>query len=798
MPGMNSSLFLTVITAWLGANGLTAAEPRLPDRDPKPGEIGYRPADGAAARLNPPSFIWLHEPEASTYALQWSRQKDFDKDAVTASHLVWNTYTHHEAWPAGTYWWRYRFATKEGKTSNWSKVRSVIVPPGATAMPMPTRLQQRERIPSGHPRLFLRPEDLPKLREVAQGREKKRFEALQAAADQVMAAGPTPEPEHLGSARDKENAEMVKYWWPNRVQTEKACMEAETLAFVYLLTGDKKYGEAARRWVLHLASWDPDGPTNFRLNCEAGKPMLFRPARAYDWAWDMFTEADRRVIHEITRRRLQDAWVSGEVGRGVGHLNSPYSSHGNRIWHKIGEAGIVFLGEMPEAETWLDYALNKFYACYPVWSDDDGGWHEGVSYWSGYMSKAVWWLQAAQAALDIDGLKKPFFAQVGDYPLYVTPPHSPNSGFGDLSFRPPSGGIGGFMEYHIRMKGSQPGGDQAAYWRWWTEQWGMKSEAGILGFLYAANLPEKPAAKAPMDLPQSKIFHGIGVASLHTTLRDAREDIHLLFKSSPFGTQSHGHNPHNSFQLNAYGESLLTTCVYRDLHGSKFHYGWAHSTVAHNAVLVNGEGQIKHTAAPHGRIIDSRLTPEYDYVAGEAAAAYGGRLERYLRHILFVKSGQPFIVIYDDLQAKEPSTFQFMLHALKEFAVSPDISSIQVEQPGAGVVAQYLSPTPLAFRQWHGYNPPPNKDTPMQWHVEAATTEKCNELGMLTVLFPYRAGPRPAPWKAQRLESGSAIGIKVDGGGPSRRVGFRKGSAGKRSELEGQGFEGPIWVESRP
>ncbi|MGH7959112.1 MAG: hypothetical protein ACREH8_19190 [Opitutaceae bacterium] len=36
-------------------------------------------------------------------------------------------------------------------------------------------------------------------------------------------------------------------------------------------------------------------------------------------------------------------------------------------------------------------------------SDDDGGWHEGVSYWSGYQSKAVWWLQVAQSALGIDG-----------------------------------------------------------------------------------------------------------------------------------------------------------------------------------------------------------------------------------------------------------------------------------------------------------------------------------------------------------------------------------------------------------
>ena len=503
---------------------------------------------------------------------------------------------------------------------------------------------------------------------------------------------------HRGSARDKEDLEAIKYWWPNREQTERACKEAETLAFVYLLSQDRKYGEAARRWVLHLASWDPDGPTNFRLNCEAGKPMLYRPARAYDWAHDTFTPADREKIRASTLRRVSDAWESGEIARGTGHLNSPYGSHANRIWHKVGEAGIAFLGEIPEAETWLDYAVNKFYGCYPVWADDDGGWHEGVSYWSGYMGKAVWWLQVAHSALGIDGLQKPFFAQVGDYPLYIAPPGSPNSGFGDLAYRPPSSGVGGFMEYHIRVKGSQPDGRHAAYWRWWTERWGMQGQGGILGFLYAASLPPLPAAKPPEDLPPSKVFRGIGVASLHTTLLDSRDDVHFLFKSSPFGTQSHGHNPHNTFQLNAYGDALLTTCVYRDLHGSKFHYQWAHSTVAHNGVLVDGQGQTKHTPAPHGRIVDSRFTPEWDYVVGDATLAYGDRLTRYQRHVVFVKGSAtdsrtgPYVVLYDDLEAKSPATFQFLLHGLRAFEVDEAKQQLSVQQPHAGVDVQYLVP----------------------------------------------------------------------------------------------------------
>jgi len=767
---------------------VAADAPRISNRPPLANEVGYRPADGETVSLNPPSFIWLHEKEADTYTIQWAKQTDF-RDAHSAAGFVWNTYTHSSPLAAGTYYWRYRFTAADGRQSNWSAVRRVIVPDSATVFPLPTRAEQRQRVPAGHPRLFMRPEDLPRLREQAAGKQAAAFARLRAEADRIIAAGPTPEPTHRGSARNKDDAEAVKYWWPNREQTERACKEAETLAFVYLITQDKKYGEAARHWVLHLAAWNPDGPTNFALNCEAGKPMLFRPARAYDWAYDMFAPADREQIRASTLRRIHDAWISGEVARGTGHLNSPYNSHGNRVWHKIGEAGIAFLGEIPEAETWLDYALNKFFACYPVWSDDDGGWHEGVSYWSGYMSKAVWWLEVMQSALAIDGLKKPFFAKVGDYPLYITPPGSPNSGFGDLSYRPPSAGIGSFLEYHIRMKGSQPDGERAAYWRWWAEQWHMNSAEGILGFLYAANLPPLPAAKPPTDLPQSKVFRGIGVASLHTTLLDSRDDVHFLFKSSPFGTQSHGHNPHNIFQLNAYGEALLTTCGYRDLHGSRFHYNWVHSTVAHNGVLVNGEGQIKHTAAPHGRIINAKFTPEWDYCVGDATDAYGGRLIRYQRHCALVKPAAsassigPFVVLYDDLDAKQPSTFQFLLHALSEFKIDESQSRLQVERPRAGVAAQYLSPAKLAFRQWDGFTPEPNKEFPNQWHVEASTTEKQPQLGMLTVIVPHRAGQQPV-WSAERIDNGGAVGVRVTSGGEQMTVSFPRPNAGGALRVE--------------
>jgi hypothetical protein len=261
-------------------------------------------------------------------------------------------------------------------------------------------------------------------------------------------------------------------------------------------------------------------------------------------------------------------------------------------------------------------------------------------------------------------------------------------------------------------------------------------------------------------LPQSKVFHGIGVASLHTTLLDSRDDVHVVFKSSPFGSQSHGHNPQNSFQLNAYGEALLVANGYRDLHGSKFHYHYVHRTRAHNAVLVDGEGQTPHSAAAKGDIVREQLSPNYDYIAGDATMAYGGRLQKAWRHVVLVKGPQPFAVFYDELVAPQPAKFQFMLHGLKAFAIDASAARIRLDQPNAGVEVSYLSPVPLTFQQTDGFTPPPTREFPNHWHVEAATTETRKELGMISVVVPYRAGHAPS-WQAKRDDGDRATAVEV-------------------------------------
>jgi hypothetical protein len=728
-----------------------------PDRAAAPDEWGYRPADGATVQVNPPALSWVHEADAARYEVQWSREEGF-KSAVTVKQLPWPVYTHHSPLPAGAWHWRYRIVGADQVASEWSRARKFVIPPKTATFPRPTIAQLKLRVPKEHPRLFVRAEDLPPLRTWIEGPGKAVWENFRARAEQLLRSGdPTPEPTVKASSSDPATNQ---FWWSNRVQTVRAAQEVEVLAFAWLLTGDKRFGDAARRFLMRLAAWDPDGPTNFKINCEAAKPLVHRLARGYDWAFDLLTESERKQVRAVLRRRGLDAWHSGEVREGAGHLARPYGSHANRTWHKLAENAVATLGETAEADQWLDYASAKFFAAYPVWSDDDGGWHEGLSYLAGYMSKAAWWAELARTPLGINAFRKPFFAHLADYALYSAPPGSPDLGLGDLAFRAPSQGWS-FLHYYARRT-------RNPHWTWWLNQWNVREEFDepVLGLLWTAVPPVRP--KPPSNLPASKVFRGTGVAVLNTNLLDSADNVQVRFKSSPMARWSHGHEPQNSFTLNAYGVPLLVNNVYRDLYGSPFHRGWVWSTRAQNAVLVNGEGQKPHSADLGGRIVKWQIESGLDYVVGDATPAYEGRLTRALRHVLFVKPAN-LIVLIDDVAAPQPTVFQWMLHGQAEFTVDEPRQRLLLDRTAAGVVVDYVTASPLKLRQWTGYDPEPDHryltsikspGIPAQWHVEAASVEPSAEMLTVTVLRPYRAGSAPeAPVSMERSDTQAALRV---------------------------------------
>ena len=412
------------------------------------------------------------------------------------------------------------------------------------------------------------------------------------------------------------------------------------------------------------------------------------------------------------------------------------------------------------------------------------------------MSKAVWWLQVAAVGPRHRRPEEAVLRPGRRLPAVRRPARArPTCGFGDLSYRPPSrqrGRVHGVPSAHARR--SSPTGSHAGYWRWWTEQLeDARARTASSGSSTHANLPPLPPAKPPTDLPPSKVFHGIGVASLHTTLLDSRDDVHLLFKSSPFGTQSHGHNPHNTFQLNAYGEALLTTCVYRDLHGSKFHYQWAHSTrgAQRRAGRRRGADQA-HAQRPHGRIVAEQLTPEWDYVAGDAterlrrppdALPAARRLREAIR--VAARALPPLIVLYDDLEAQRAG--HVPVHAARADGVR------RGRQPGARLpsssprrASTCSTSRPCRWPSGSGTASSRRRarSSPTSGTSKPARGSQRSELGMLTVLVPHRAGQRPA-WTAERIETGGRLGVRFVCGGREQTAWFPPPGRSGRAAVDG-------------
>jgi hypothetical protein len=714
-----------LILSLLLAGPAFAQAPKLDERPAEPGTWGYRPDSGTVSQTDPPSFSWRPQ-QGLTWEIECARDDNFADVFYRAADLEFNVHCPPRTFGPGRYVWRYRGKDKEGRTTGWSQARAFTIAANAVPMPMPNRPELLGRIPKTHPRLFLRPENLDRLRELARGDMKSEYLALVKECDRILAHPPdTQEPPKYPPGMSTKSEEWRVIWWGNREYTIKALNSAATLAFTRLLGGPQKYGQEAKRILLECAKWDPKGSTGYRYNDEAGMPYNYYFSRTYTFVNDLLTDEEKDTCRRVMKVRGE------EMYRHLcpRHLWQPYASHSNRAWHFLGEIGVAFLGEIDGADDWVWFAMNVFFNTYPVWSDTDGGWHEGSSYWASYLDRFTWWADIMREAMGVDAYQKPFFSKVGYYAMYLLPPGKEGGGFGDLTARRKA-------RDNVALMSVLAAQAQNPHWQWYVEQLGgPKPTGGYIGFI-RGQLP-KVRAQAPDDLPASRLFAGTGQAYLNTNLTDATQSVQVVLKSSPFGTQSHGYESNNSFLLWAYGQRLLIRSGYRDIYGSDHHQNWMWTTRSTNCITVNGKSQKKHTVQAQGRVTAFLTTPQIDAVIGDASESYGPPVEQFKRAILFVKPD--LVVVYDRLKASEPSTFEYWLHAVNEFEVR-DQGDIVTQNGDVVCNIAFLTPQKLAFDQTNEYDPNPRpRITLREWHLTAKTTERDTHTEFVALYRPHRA-----------------------------------------------------------
>ncbi|MCE5249972.1 DUF4962 domain-containing protein [bacterium] len=735
-----ASAFVMYCILFMLMSGLAFSQPiRLDETPAGEDEWGYRPVSGSVSQVNPPSFTW-RPMEGMTWELECAADTTFAKVEYRADGLVFNVHCPSRTFKPGTWAWRYRGTGGDGRTTTgWSVTRTFTIPADAAVMPMPSREELIARIPETHPRLFVRPENIDRLKTLAHGELKENYEALVEQCEKILASPPSvEEPPKYPEGTVTNSDPWREIWWGNRMKVIAALDGAATLAFTRLLGGPERYGMEAKRILLSCATWDPVGSTGFRYNDEAGMPYAYYFSRTYTFVNDLLTEDEKQACRRVMKIR------GDEMYRNLypRHLWKPYSSHSNRAWHFLGEVGIAFCGEVEGAEDWVWFAASVFFNVYPVWSDDDGGWHEGSAYWQSYQERFTWWADVMREALGINAFEKPYYSKVGYYALYLMPPGKVGGGFGDLTATLTSASFTSLMTTFAAQA-------RNGHWEWWVERnGGPKPAGGYIGFIRGA-LPGVES-KAPDDLPSSRLFMGTGQAMLNTTLTDAGADVQVVFKSSPLGTQSHGYEANNSFLLWAYGKRLLIRSGRRDSYGSEHHTNWMWSTRSVNCIRINGKDQPKRSSKAKGEITAFKTTPAMDIVVG--------RTEHFTRAVLFVKPD--LVIVYDRLDPGEPSSYEYWLHAVNKIDVT-DQHRIRVTNDDVVCDIDFLAPSGLTFTQTDQYDPNPRpRITLREWHLTATTPEKKDRLEFVTIYRPHKIGDR-APDEAVLEPVSGGYGLRV-------------------------------------
>ena len=736
-----------------GRGVMAGAGAVFPTSQPERGSFPT-PAKGATAGVNPPGFAWWRAEGAATYRLVVRNRRG--RVVYDAPRLTDPVHVPPEPLPPGDYAWDVEAfdsgSTRLGARGPWE----FTIPPGAPEMPWTPPEQLLARVPNERPRYIFLARDLPAIRASLKTTRREAWEAVKARADKALKL-PLPKPPeyHTFEGRTRQRMGYKTYFGDFRGYLDGGM---SVLALAYLMSGEERYGLAAKRILMEVESWGVGGPMSVlsEFGDEPGLSMARHGQRAYDWLYPLLDEGERRRVSAMTVARARQIL---ERLRRADYLFTPAESHNGRMIAYLSEYAIVAKGEAEDAAGWLNYSLQALMTFYPHWAGADGGWAEGISYALAYNTIYLPALESLRAATGLDLYQRPFYRNIRKFFLYCASPAGEIKPFGDGAERDGAGSAGAALMLHHGRRFEDPA------CVWWARETGA-SAAGSDAMISLIT-EDTVAARAPADLPQAALFRGVGWAGLHSALDKPREDTFFLFKSSPYGSVSHSHADQNSFAILKGGVALaIPSGHYAPAYGMPHHAEWTRATKANNCVLVNGEGQVIREARANGRIAEYRHQRAITYVQGDAAAAYGGKLRRFLRHVLFLRPGA--FVVADELEAPEPAKFQWLLHAFEKMEMDEGAGRVASTRRGASLEARLHCAPGLGFAQTDQFDTPVNEgnppeyrrdDLPNHWHFTASTKGKSATATIVAAMLVRGEGEKiSVNWTPGGLEIETAAG----------------------------------------
>jgi hypothetical protein len=534
-----------------------------------------------------------------------------------------------------------------------------------------------------------------------------------------------------------------QYW----LKVEKTRQFIETMSFMYAMTEDTAYADAAKRWMLSISGWNEWEPADtFGLIASVFARAF---AFGYDILYDYLSESERETIRDAMVSNISPVYSRIQAAH---HwtINLQAVSTGG-----VGLAGLALEGDYDGATDWINCAeanakdiLN--------YVDRDGGWYEGPGYALASLSALVPFLDAYKRVKGVDLFDNDFLRNHAYYYIYLL--------YDGQHLMP-------FEDYEVAQGWDIDEADRGSFLYRLASEYDdgyaqtladtFASQVGMHTFIWK-NQNVVPAPYT--DLPLSRHFRDLGYVIFRTGWGSG--DLVFAFKSGT--SEGHAHPSQNEFGIYYRGKPL--TC------GPGCTYGQPEdNTWSHNCILVNGDGQGQEPDEARemgiwGQILAFEIQePYYMYVLGDASAPYSGKLD-WLRHIVFIKNPNYF-VMYDKVEAPSDSQFEWLLHArrvqtewdslLGSCILSVHEDKITIMKDCVSLETLVLEPKDFVYSiehfnytSWyvHDYD-----------YIKVAPSNLATKAEFLTIHFPLTEGGSALP--TEKVSVGNAAGAKIVDGG---------------------------------
>ena len=583
--------------------------------------------------------------------------------------------------------------------STYSSTEMAAVATALSVASLTTAIDNFDSAPTvmGHPRLFKGLSDYAGIAAATKAERLKSINALSGYLKRNPLSNATST--LISQVNSTDNATRMTSWWAQNRLLEGM---AESAVAWYFTQDPWFLTEMRARMALF-------GPAALNRACSGDvaetRDYAWYFALAYDFAYAAMSAADRKMVTDIVT-------ACGNAGLvKTADTVKAYPENGiafNALGKFVG-ALLIVRGDHPAIDPWLRTTLPVYVAAVSPWGGEDGGFANGSSYaqWDAGESLIFWDL--IERVLNVPFYKKPWLNEFARFIAFALPPGTPVGVFGD-------GAEVNRSEEWARFGKAIMNRSETTLSRWYVKQQSGEDYARLHILLSPREYGSLIAL--PSTQPNGAYFPVVGWSAMHSSMID-RLRTSVFFKSSPFGSVNHSHADQNGFVMYSKGKVLAMDSGYYDYYNSPHWREYYKQTKAHNAITFDGGiGQSLGLSGLGERSASGQLTKfiqtdGYDITAGDAAAAYGGKLTKAKRTLIFIRPST--LVTVDQLDSVTARKYEYNLHT--GVALTGDANGFRTDVAPAEMCGTVASPDALVQTTSLGYTPAPTVATaPHFWN----------------------------------------------------------------------------------